>query len=131
MEIFLSGIFLYKKLLFFIQDPSAIIIKISVVSTAKETNIIFAKNDYASDPDIFFQKWKNINYGVNCRHSKSQELGFSSSSIVLVFAWRQQYAHARVLFGSAEQTTKWNCSAQPATKRARALSFAATHNGLC
>ena len=25
--------------------------------------------------------------------------------------------HMRVLFGSAEQTTKWNCSAQPATKR--------------
>ena len=38
----------------------------------------------------------NINYN-------SQELVYSSS-IVLVFAWRQEYAHARVLFGSAEQT---------------------------
>jgi len=66
----------------------------------------------------------------NSRHSNSQELGFSSSSIVLVFAWRQQYAHARSIWqcGTNDEMELFSSAGN---KAGRALSFAATHNGLC
>ena len=92
-----------------------------------------AENRYAREvTQIFFSINGNYcNFFYNWRHSRiRRNLAFLLRSIVLVFAWRQQYAHARSIWqcGTNDEMELFSSAGN---KAGRALSFAATHNGLC